>query len=284
MNNIRRIISCAVEDYIQWVLNTKQILLAVLLIFNYMLAVAPLVDRAKQMQEKICFLEPCIAIGSSGIILLILPIIFLLLISNYPFYQGNALFYIYRVGRQNWLWAQLILLFMIIVTYLIMIAVGSIIPAFGYCSFQLKWSPVVTKYKDLFPESAGRYELLPENLYYQIKSPLYAVLHTYVLLLLYLLLLGSILLVSSLNQNRKKGNTVSAFLIVGGATLCSIQSKWMWCFPMAHSITWLHFKKYLRAQVIPLWLSYLLLSLISTFMISCAFYTVRQFSFDEVEK
>jgi hypothetical protein len=256
-------------------------ILAVLIIFNYVLAVSPLQMRAEQMNKPINVMEPFIAVGNSGVILLILPIVFLILISDFPRNDGNSMFYLYRIGRYNWLCAQLLCLLLMILSYLFFIAMGAILPVLinGYIGDN--WSLVVTDYATTFPRSSATYELLPENLYYQIGSVWKAAICTYSLLVLYLLLLGLLLCLGELNHAGKIGIVASVFLVAAGAALCSLHSKIMWVLPMSHTVVWLHFTKYFRKPVIELGWSYLYFGVINIALIICSFFSIKRYKFGE---
>ena len=278
-NNFKKILHCVRLDYHDWIVNSRLIIITVMIIFNYSLAVEPLIERSIRMGEKINILEPFVAVGSSGIISFILPVVFYILISDFPADKGNAVFRISRMGRKNWLAAQFINLAVFIVTFLIIVALGTIIPIIGHCTVSQKWSPVVTDYANVFPESARSYELLPENLYYHVKNPLTAALLTYTLLFLYLFLIGEILILASVLNRRKLGNTISAFLMIGGAALSSVDSQWKWFFPEQHSVVWVHFTKFLRKDVVPLYVSYLLFAVSCAVLCIISFRVIKHYNF-----
>lgn len=284
MHSFRKILQCVRLEYLEWIINPRQMIMAVLIIFNYTLAVKPLVERSIQMDKKINILEPFVAVGSSGMVLLILPIVFYILISDYPADKGNAILRISRIGRTNWLIVQFINLSLVIITYLIVVALGTIVPIGRCCTITHQWSTVVIDYAKLFPELSESYELLPENLYYQIENPVIAALHTYVLLFLYLFLIGELLILASIVNKRKLGNLFSVFLITGGAALCSIHSQWMWLFPMSHTVVWLHFTKFLRKEVLPLYVSYFIFIISCTVLCIISFLILKRYNFTNQEE
>ncbi len=281
--NLRMIFRCAGVEYQRWITDSRMIILAVLLVFNYILAVSPLHERAEQMGKPLNVMEPFIAVGNSGVILLILPIVFLILISDFPRSDGNAFFYLHRIGRHNWLCAQLLCLLLMILSYLFIIAIGAIAPILGNGFMGNSWSLVVTDYASKFPQSSASYELLPENLYYQIGSVWGAAFYTYSLLFLYLLLLGLILCLGTLNHVHKLSVIVSGFIVAAGAALCSLHSELMWYLPMSHTVVWLHFTKYFRKPVVELAWSYLYFSIIIVTLIVCLFFSVKRYKFGDEE-
>ena len=55
------------------------------------------------------------------------------------------------------------------------------------------------------------------------------------------------------------GLLADAVLIALGTVSTAAEADWMWLFPMAHSIPWVHFEKYLSEPVFPIAGSYLYL-------------------------
>lgn len=94
MNNfsIKKCFSCAKTEYIKWICDARMIILAVLLIFIYSFAIEPLLLNAELMNEPLNILEPFIAISNSWAILLIVPLVFLTLIADYPKIDTNTVF------------------------------------------------------------------------------------------------------------------------------------------------------------------------------------------------
>lgn len=158
---------CARAEFIKWVCDARMIILGVLLIFIYSFAIEPLKSNAELMGEPLNILEPFIAIANSGAILLIIPLVFLTLIADFPKIDTNTVFYIMRVGRLNWLFGQLLKLIFMALSYLAVIFLGAVLPMLSDGFWYNGWSNVATKFASRFPEHSGNFgvQLLPENLY-----------------------------------------------------------------------------------------------------------------------
>ena len=102
--NIKCILAVARSEYVKWISNPRIIIIGVLLIFMHTLAVEPLLERADKIGLPLDILEPFAAIGNSGMLVMLMPCVFLLLISDYPKMTGNTLFFVQRTGR----WLSLI--------------------------------------------------------------------------------------------------------------------------------------------------------------------------------
>lgn len=123
--------------------------------------------------------------------------------------------------------------------------------------------------------------LLPKNLYQQM-GPGAAVAGSFLLLFLCLVLMGAILLAASLLRINSLGVAVDAALLLVGAGFVILDSPWMWGFPCAHALIWLHYNPYFRTPVCPLWVSGLYFLLGAALMTALACVTAKQRSFDSM--
>ena len=283
--NLRQCFSCARTEYIKWILDARMIILGVLLIFIYNFAIEPLLQNSELMNEPLNVFEPFIAVSNSGTILLIIPLVFLTLIADFPKIDTNTVFYIIRVGRINWLIGQVIKLVMMAVSYLFVIFVGATVPMITRGFVINEWSLVATDFVRRFPEKSGNYgvTLLPENLYNQLTI-LGAAVESYLLVFAYLLILGLLLLSFSLIKKKTAGFVLCGAVISLGTAFCSIKTSLMWTMPMANSIVWLHFTKYFRQPVVTMTFSIIyLVTFIAALLIFCGV-AIKKFNYDNVSE
>ena len=283
--NFKQAFSCAKTEYIKWVCDARMIILGVLLIFIYNFAIEPLLQNSELMNEPLNVFEPFIAVSNSGTILLIIPLVFLTLIADFPKIDTNTVFYIIRVGRINWLIGQVIKLVMMAVSYLFVIFVGATVPMITRGFISNEWSLVATDFVRRFPEKSGNYgvTLLPENLYNQLTI-LGAAVESYLLVFAYLLILGLLLLSFSLIKKKTAGFVLCGAVISLGTAFCSIKTSLMWTMPMANSIVWLHFTKYFRQPVVTMTFSIIyLVTFIAALLIFCGV-AIKKFNYDNVSE
>lgn len=281
--NIKQAFSCAITEFTKWICDARMIILGVLLIFIYNFAIEPLLANAQLMGEPLNILEPFIAVANSGAILLIIPLVFLTLIADFPKIDTNTVFYIIRVGRVNWLLGQIIKLVMMAVSYLAVIFAGAVLPMLPQGFWYNGWSNVATKFAMTFPEKSGNFgvQLLPENLYNQI-SVFKAAVQSYLLIFAYLLILGLILLSFSLIKKKTAGFVICGAVISLGTAFCSIKTSLMWTMPMANSIIWLHYTKYFRQPVVSMTFSVCYLLVFIAALLVFSFAAIRKFNYDNV--
>ncbi len=282
MNKLKCICSVARTEYLQWITNPRVITVGVLLVFMKTLAVEPLLERAEKFGEKLNILEPFTAIGNSGLLVMLMPCVFLILVSDYPKMTGNTLFFIQRTGKTNWFIGQLLFLISAIATFLFTVVIGSVLLSNG--EFGSGWSNTVTKYISRFPNEADSFtsQLLPSNLYNQM-SLISAVVQTIVLMMMYLFMLSLIIYFFKLIHIHSLGLFAAIFIVAAGVMTCSLKSSSMWMFPMANTIVWLHYDEILSKQNFPIWCSYLYFILSIAIGFTANFIAVRRLQFYNIE-
>lgn len=256
MNKLRCVFSVARTEYMRWITDPRVIIVGVLLVFMRTLAVEPLLERAYKFGKELNILEPFAAIGNSGMLVMLMPSVFLILISDYPKMTGSSLFFIKRTGKTNWFIGQLLFLLLAIITFMLEVLIGSMIVSHG--EFGLQWSDTVTKYEARFPNEAGSFtsQLLPSNLYNQMPL-MSAVGQTLILMIMYLFMLSLIIYFFKLVHIQSFGLFAAVFIVAAGVMTCSLKSPSMWVFPMANTIVWLRYEEILSKQVFPIWCSYM---------------------------
>ena len=270
-------------EFVKWVCDARMVIVAVLLIFINNFAVSPLTNNAELMGEPLNILEPFIAVANSEILILIIPIVFLTLIADYPKVDTNTVFYIVRIGRANWFVGQVLKLVFMIVSYLAVIFIGTVLPMLSKGFWYNGWSNVATGFVKMVPDRRGDFgvELLPENLYNQL-SVFEAAVKSYLLVAAYLMIIGLILLVFSLFKRKTMGFIICGGMISLGMAFSAIRTNLMWTMPMANSITWLHYTKYFKKPIMPMSFSVIYLLVLIAVLLVFGGIAIGKFNYDNV--
>lgn len=281
--SLKQAFSCEVTEFVKWVCDARMVIVAVLLIFINNFAVSPLTNNAELMGEPLNILEPFIAVANSEILILIIPIVFLTLIADYPKVDTNTVFYIVRIGRANWFIGQVLKLVFMIVSYLAVIFLGTVLPMLSKGFWYNGWSNVATGFVKMFPDRRGDFgvALLPENLYNQL-SVFEAAVKSYLLVAAYLMIIGLILLVFSLFKRKTLGFIICGGMISLGMAFSAIRTNLMWTMPMANSITWLHYTKYFKKPIMPMSFSVIYLLVLIAVLLVFGGIAIGKFNYDNV--
>lgn len=122
-----KIFRVAKNEYLKWITNPKMIIILVMLIFIYDYVIKEFVSAAGKMGVKLQALEGFIGTSNSRLLLMIIPIVFIGIMGDFPRVDHNAMFYIFRVGKINWFTGQVLFSVMASLTYIAVIAGFNII-------------------------------------------------------------------------------------------------------------------------------------------------------------
>lgn len=233
-----KIIRISLTEFKKWIFDEKQIIVIMAIIFMHVMVVRPFLDSASKMNTVIGAAEPFIVISNSKTFLLVLPLLFLVMISDFPKMDGNVLFLLQRTGRIKWIIGQLFFLITAVVYYIGIIIFYTLIIGFIYGYLGNGWSLVVTEFRNYYGGDAMPY--ISAELYWQM-SPYEAFLKGAVLLFCYFLLTGTILLVFFVLDYKKIGFLILIAILAIGTACAAINSPAMWFFPTAHAIMEKHF-------------------------------------------
>lgn len=239
-------------------LDARLLTAGMLLVFIYNLVVKELFERAGKTGLPVNAAESFIAVGSSGVLLLFLPSVYLILISDHPNMGSHTIYTIHRAGRLKWLFGEIFGALVSTVIYVVGMLAACCLMTLPNGFLGLEWSDTVTKYVSMFPEERFTMmsQYLPSNLFNQMSLS-FALLHTTLLLILYLFSLSLIISLFRILGMRVAGIAAAFGIVAAGVLTCAIQVKAMWAFPMSHTVTWLHYDTALREPIVPMYLSYI---------------------------
>lgn len=282
--SIKSALKCAKTDFLKWALNSRMIILAVLAVFIYICAVQPLKENAALMGKPLNIIEPYIAALNSGSLLLIIPLGFLAISSDFPKIDGSAMFGLVRTGRINWFLGQMINLVIMCAAYLIFVFFACTIPMFFGSFWGNNWSDVAVYFGVEFPDQAQSFGalLLPKNLFNHMPL-MGAALKSTLFVFVYLVLLGMIMMCFTLFGKKTVGVIICGGLIAVGSALCSIRASLMWALPMANSVVWLHYTEFRREPFYPIWCSELYFAIFIALLIVLSLIRLKRFDCSAVD-
>ena len=274
----------AVTEWMKWLRNPRMLIVLILVIVARTLAIEPLLERNTEMQMSMNIFEPIIAIGNSGMLVMLLPAVFLILMSDFPVMESNALLYVSRTGKCAWFWGQVLFALMSILTYLCGIFLLVTLFSLGGTEISLSWSEATRTYVYHNPQKIDSFiaELLPSNLYNQLTL-LQAIVYTFSLLILYLFLLCMILLLFTMLKQRAIGVLSAYTILLCGVITCAVRLKSMWIFPMANTIIWLHYTEILRKPIYPIGASYLYFTMLIGSILLMSRLLLHRMDFEQTE-
>lgn len=281
-NNAFRV---AKTEYVKWIRNPKMIILLVMLIFAYDYVILELIEASDKMGEKLQVFEGFIGIANSQLLLMILPIVFVGLMGDFPRVDGNAMFYIHRVGKGNWLLGQVLFAAMAAGTYLLALVGFSCVTLFGRCYTGNLWSEVTTKYYIFAPnDTMSLVANLTTGRLYNNLPPWNATLHICGLMFLFLLLISMFLLVGFVCKMRMGGIILTVGLLCLGNVLAYMENNLRWLFPTAHAIMEIHFDEIYKKPIMDMRFSYVYYLILIVVCVMVSYVAIDHYDFSRIQE
>lgn len=280
-----KIFRVAKNEYLKWITNPKMIIILVMLIFIYDYVIKEFVSAAGKMGVKLQALEGFIGTSNSRLLLMIIPIVFIGIMGDFPRVDHNAMFYIFRVGKINWFTGQVLFSVMASLTYIAVIAGFNIITVLGKCYFTNNWSDVVTKYYIFAPDDTGGIvnNLITGRLYNNM-TPVTAFFNIAGLMTLLLILISIILIMSFVLKNRTLGIGITAGIICIGNVMTYMENKIRWIFPTSHSVMEIHFDEIYRKPIFDIRFSYLYYIALIFIFIMVSIFNLDKLDFSRIQE
>ncbi len=278
LEEVRKINCMIAKEFRLWVCNTRLIIVVLLMVFIYEYVSKPLIECSVAMGGKLNFFEPAIAISNSDLLMLLIPFAFLVLMADFPQGGKSEFFFFARTTKRIWLVGQILFSGLASVTFVIALCLFSCLTVLPYAELSGSFSRAVMQYGTRFPEKSNGTvaRLLPRNLFNQM-SLAETIVHSVLLLIFLLWLLSLILLFCAILHSKIAGIVSIVFLVSLGVALVALETKAMWCFPVANAIAAIHLQEYLRKPIFPLWGSYVYLLLFIFGLLVCTFVKVRSY-------
>ena len=253
-----KVLRVAKNEYIKWLHNPKMIIVLVMFIFAYDYVINELTTAADKMGEELQIFEGFIGISNSQLLLMIIPIVFVGLMGDFPRVDGNAVFYIHRVGKTNWLMGQMLFAIMASATYLVALLGFSTVSLIGRSFVSDTWSQITTKYYIFAPNDyASTVANLTTGRLYNNLTPIDATLNILVVMFLFLVLISMMLLVGFVCKARMGGIVLTTGILCVGNVLAYMESGVRWIFPTSHAIMEIHYDEIYREPIMALEWSYI---------------------------
>ena len=273
----------AKTEFVKWITNPRMIILAVFIFFIHSFVVQPMNEHVLKYGEPLNVFEPFIAISNSGFLMLLMPIVFILLISDFPKMGESSLYYIQRTGKLNWFLGQMLHIIISIFTFIFLILVSCMIMSKG--TFSGKWSNTISKYDARFPDEAEGFvsKLIASNIYNQISLKR-ALFYAIALLGLQLFMIALILCIMKMMYLHSAGLFTAVSIVAIGTAAAMLNVKAMWFFPTANSMLLLHYHAIMRKEIMPMSNSFMYYIFVDMVLIIANLFVIFDMQFINIDQ
>lgn len=256
---LRKIWGVARVEYMEFLTSKRVLFMLFAFIFLAEDVVGKMARIATEQHFPLGRLEPFILLFSYKIHVMLVPIVFVVMLSNFPSNEKSGYFTMSRITRISWLFGEVIYAGMVGLTFILLLFLGSAVWVWQSSLFLTTvWSPYMS---ELYMEHPEIYAL-NNQLFIKTETlaqgtPLSVMLHSVSLMFLYLVFLALLLTLFKLLSLRKLGIFIAVSITIIGVALDGYSNIIKWFFPITQSIYETHFNSYYARTELPLSYSYL---------------------------
>lgn len=201
--------------------------------------------------------EPFILLFSYKIHVMLVPIVFVVMMSDFPSNEKSGFFTMCRISKTAWLLGEVIYAGMVGLTFLLFLFLGSAVWIWKDSRFFSTWSPYMSELYIDFPEIyAWNNQLFIKTETLAQGEPMTVMLHSVSLMFFYLIFLALLLMLLKLVTLKKIGIFITVSITIIGVSLEGYTNILKWFFPVIQSIYETHFNSYYAKEELPVYFSY----------------------------
>lgn len=235
---IRQIVYTAHYQYIEWLLNGKQIIVLIILFFLMKHVSDPLIEFSKKIGSPLQWAETFLSAMNSSYLIPIICICFITLMSEFPKRDYGDINIFFRVGRTNWYYGQILFSVYAVITFLIETAALFVIRILPVAYPANGWSPFIKGYMEKYLEAGREYGVVAvvESEVYNHFAPTDAFFYTLLLLAGLFWGICLIMMVCNLFDKKAVGIVINIFLVVLGVGMLYMKSDYLRFFPIGNAV------------------------------------------------
>lgn len=209
MNNICIVIRLCLQNFKRWISNPRIYFIGILLTVYISSVVFPLVSFCYSVETSITpWLFPLLTSNQEGLIIFTACII--LLFCDAPFLDSTQPFYIIRSGRQKWILAQILYIFLASILFFTFIYLVSTIILFPVTHWQMDWGKIFYTLSLTDARTMFQIPLMIPYEILKIYSPIQAFGLSFLLNVLVSTFLGLLIFTINLKLSKIMGSIVAA--------------------------------------------------------------------------
>lgn len=264
------ILQVARGEFRLFILNSKMIVVLFAVIYISESLMEPVRRLCEESGLKISFMEPYLLLTDVEGYSLVIPLVFLILMSGFPSHQSFNYFSLIRISRLQWLLGEMLFVCAAAVSYIFLILLGLIAYMRHYLDWINGWSGYMLDFHKLYPE-----EYL-ENASYFLRSdmmthgsPLFVFGHSLCLMVCMLLTVALLQMTFALMKKSLIGMLLSVGITLMAAPMIHHGvGKLKWMFPMPHANFALHFNGFLAEKNFGIGMSYIYFAVLIAILVS----------------
>lgn len=280
---MKKIYFIAKTELAQTLRQTRILTLLFFLVILYESVLSPINALSAETSMSLHFAEPFILMCTTDTNIILIPIVYLFILSGFP-YCKKEYFQMIRTGKRRWFFGELLFIVIISFAVTLIIFLASMLFTAGQIEPQDSWSSFMTRMFQQYPEKYMQDPLLFLNASTIAHGePINILIYTFGMMWTYLIICGIGLLLGTVTGHRIIAFIVNVAVAVAGGICNTFSQNIKWIFPLAHMEYGEHFNSVFSEVYFPVWgsIAYYLL-LIAALIVFCLYRLKRMNVGDEI--
>lgn len=266
----------AKTEFVETFRQTQILLIAFFLVILYESILSPMKALCAETSMSLHFSEPFILLCTKSTNIILIPLIYLFLLSRFP-YCKKQYFQMIRTGKQQWFFGELIFIAVSSFALTFIIFLGSMLFMTEQIKLQDNWSSFMTQMFEQYPKKYAENILLFINTATIAHGePIEILIYTFVMMWGYLALCGTGMLLGTIIGHRIIAFIADAAVTTAGGMCTYIPGQLKWVFPLVHIEYGEHYNYVFSEIYFPVWGSITYYLLLTAIIIVLCLYKLKK--------
>ena len=271
---VRKALSITRNEFVSLIHKPKLLLIIASIAFMIDSVAKPMKDLSIELGYQLNIAEPFIFITSKGLNIVIIPLIFIAILSDFPSAENSGYFSIIRNGRISWLVGETLFALLSSVLYIITIFLSVAIYCADNSFIGNVWSDYTLRtyidYPDIFLYGTT---FLDTSVYTQ-GTPVDILFQTLALMIMYIFILVMLMLMFRIIGRKTFGIITAIGITFVGLPSYATSSPTRWIFPITHTAYNWHFNEFFAEPYCNMSTSYLYFAILISVLVLTNIYLV----------
>lgn len=272
---LRKIFAITRNEFSLLIRKPKLFLILASIVFMIDSVAKPMKELSIDLGYQLNAIEPVLFILSKGLNIVVIPMIFIAILSDFPSSENSGYFSLIRNGRTAWFIGETLFALLSSILYIVILFSAVMLYCFDNAFIGNVWSDYTMKtyvdYPDVFLYSTM---FLDTSVYTQ-GQPLSIFFQTLTLLIMYIFILVMIMLLFRIIGKKSFGMMLAIGITFVGLPSYQTTSKVRWLFPVTHIAYNWHFNEFFSEEYCKISTSFMYYSMLIVILVLVNFYLVK---------
>jgi len=272
---VRKALSVTRNEFVSLIHKPKLLLIIVSIVFMIDSVAKPMKDLSIDLGYQLNIAEPFIFITSKGINIVIIPLIFIAILSDFPSAENSGYFSLIRNGRISWLVGETLFAVLSSVIYILIIFLSVAIYCADNSFIGNNWSDYILRTYIDYPDVFLYGTMFLDTSVYTQGTPVAILFQTLLLMMMYIFILVMFMLMFRIIGKKSFGIITAIGITFVGLPSYATSSPTRWIFPITHTAYNWHFNEFFAEPYCNMSTSYIYFITLMTVLVLTDIYLVK---------